>query len=66
MVQTPRKPAAFLSTVLMALVAIAHLLRLVLRVEVVAGGVVVPLWVSLVGFVVPGALAAALWRESRA
>jgi hypothetical protein len=50
----------------MALVAIAHLLRLVLRVEVVAGGVVVPLWVSLVGFVVPGALAAALWRESRA
>lgn len=60
------KPAILLSALLLSLVALAHLLRLVFRVEVIAGGHVVPLWVSVVGFAVPGALATALWRERRA
>jgi len=59
------KPAASLATLLLSFVAIAHLLRLVFRVEVVADGLVIPLWVSAVGFIVPGGLALALWRESR-
>ena len=59
------KPAASLATLLLSFVAIAHLLRLVFRVEVVANGRVIPLWVSAVGFIVPGGLALALWRESR-
>jgi hypothetical protein len=59
------KPAPLLAMILLALVAIAHLFRLLLRVEIVAGGVVVPLWVSVFGFLAPGALAVALWRGRR-
>jgi hypothetical protein len=59
------RPAPFLAAILLALVAVAHLLRFLFRIEVVAGGVVVPLWVSLLGFLVPGALAVALWRGRR-
>jgi hypothetical protein len=50
---------------MLALVAIAHLLRLVLGVVIVADGVVIPLWLSAFGVVVPGGIAIGLWRESR-
>jgi len=60
-----RISAASLSVVLLGLVALAHLLRFVLRIEVVAAGNVIPMWVSVIGFLVPAALAVALWRESR-
>ena len=60
------KPAAVLSTVLLCVVALAHLLGLVLRIQVIAAGNEIPLWVSVIGFLVPATLAAALWRESRA
>jgi len=60
------KPAALLSTVLLGVVALAHLLRLMLRIQVVAAGMEIPMWVSVIGFLVPAALAAALWRESQA
>ena len=60
------KPAAVLSTGLLCVVALAHLLRLVLRIQVIAAGNEIPLWVSVIGFLVPATLAAALWRESRA
>ncbi len=59
------KPVACLATIFLALVALAQLLRLVLRVEVIAGGVAIPLWLSAVACVVTGALAVLLWRESR-
>lgn len=59
------KPAAFVATGMLTLVAIAHLLRLVLGVEIIAGGVVVPMWVSAFGCLVPGGIAVGLWRESR-
>jgi hypothetical protein len=59
------KPAARIATIFLALVALGHLLRLVFRVDVVAGGVVVPLWVSALAFIVTGGLAVLLWRESR-
>jgi len=54
-----------LASLILGLVAVAHLLRLVFRVEIVAGGVIVPLWVGLFGMVVPGVLAAALWNDAR-
>ncbi len=60
------KPAACLSSLMLAIVAVGHLLRLVLRVEIVAAGWVVPMWLSAIGFLVPAALAVWLWRESRA
>ncbi len=59
------KPAALTATVLLALVALAQLLRLIFRVEVTAAGTAVPLWVSGVAFVVAGGVALMLWRESR-
>jgi len=59
------KPATFLTAFILAFVALAHLLRLIFGVEVIAGGHVIPLWISVPGFLVPGALAVALWRESR-
>ena len=58
------KPAAMVSTLFLAMVAGAHLLRLVLRIEIVVGGILVPFWVSVIACVVPAGLAVALWRES--
>jgi len=59
------KPAARLATIFLALVAIAHLLRLALRITVTAGGVSIPLWASALACIVTGGLAVLLWRESR-
>ncbi len=47
----------------LSLVAVAQFLRLALQVEVVSGGVRVPLWASAVACVVTGGLAILLWRE---
>jgi hypothetical protein len=59
------KAVARLVTLFLTLVALAQLLRLVLQVEVVAGGVRIPLWASAVACVVTGGLAILLWRESK-
>ena len=59
------KPATMISTLFLAMVAVGHLLRLVLGVEIRVGGILVPLWVSVIACVVPAGLAAALWQESR-
>ena len=57
------KPASRSAIVVFALVATAHLLRLVCHTEVSIGGAVIPMWASVLGLIVPGALAVALWRE---
>lgn len=59
------KPIARLATIFLALVSITQFLRLVLQVEVMAGGVRIPLWASAVACVVAGGLAILLWRESK-
>ena len=59
------KTGTLLAIILFALVAVAHLIRLVDRTEVVVGTTVVPLWGSVLGVVVPGLLAWLLWRESK-
>ena len=59
------KPATMISTLFLAVVAVGHLLRLVLGVEIRVGGILVPLWVSVIACVVPAGLAVALWRENR-
>lgn len=60
------KPGSFLAILLLALVALAHVLRLAFGVEAVIGGVAVPVWVSGVGIAVPVFVAGLLWREARA
>jgi len=52
-----------LAMILLLLVAALHLVRMALRVEIRVGEVVVPEWASLLGVIVPGALAILLWRE---
>lgn len=59
------KPASTIAAVLLLGVAVFHVLRLVYGWQVTVAGDVVPMWVSVVGLVVAGALSALLWRESR-
>jgi len=60
------KPAALISVLLLGVFALAHLLRLLLRIEVIVAGNEVPMWVSVIACLGPATLAIALWRESRA
>jgi hypothetical protein len=59
------KPATSITIILLILIAIAHLLRLVFQVEIVANGMTVPMWVSIVACIVPAALAVLVWRENK-
>ena len=54
-----------LAIIMLTLVAFAHLLRILYGIPVTIGEWFVPQWVSLIGIVVPGLIAAMLWRESR-
>jgi len=54
---------ARVTTNFLTLVAVAQFLRLLLRVEVVAGGVRISLWASALACVFTGGLAILLWRE---
>jgi len=57
------KPVARITTLFLALVALAQCLRLVLQVDVIAGGVRIPFWASAVACMATGGLAILLWRE---
>jgi len=59
------KPAALLSSAFLALIAIAHLLRLALATTITVGGAAIPVWLSVPAVVGPGALAIWLWKEQR-
>jgi len=59
------KPFTVTSIVVFSLVAILQLTRLVQGWEVSVNGVIIPMWVSGVAFVVSGGLALMLWREGR-
>ncbi len=58
------KTGSLLAIILFSLVAFAHLLRVVFGWEVTVAGETIPLWVSVIGVLVPAALAIMLWRES--
>ncbi len=52
-----------LAMIVFIAVALAHLLRLIDGTEVTIGGWPVPAWASVVGVVVPAAIAWLLWRD---
>ena len=58
-----KRPASFVAAILFGLVALVQLLRVILRVQVTAGGHDIPVWASAVAFVVLGAFGMWLWRE---
>jgi uncharacterized membrane protein YjjP (DUF1212 family) len=59
------KPATTIAIVLFSLIAVIHILRLGFHWEIVAAGFVIPLWVSVPGFIVTGGLAFLLWKEMK-
>ena len=59
------KPAVLCTCVFLALVAVAHLLRVVFQVPLLVGSVDVPIWASAMAVIAVGGLAVWLWREVR-
>jgi intracellular septation protein A len=59
------KPFTLVTVAVLALVAIAHLIRLALGWEVTVNELDIPGWASGIAVVVSGGLAFMLWRESR-
>ena len=59
------KPASSIVSVVLGIIALAHLLRFVFHTEVTVGGTVVPMWVSVVGCAVAAVLAILVFREAR-
>ena len=59
------KPVATVAAVLLALIAIVQLIRFILGWEVTVNGLLVPVWLSGIAFVIAGGLAVMLWREAR-
>ena len=58
-----KRPASLVSAIVFWLIALAQLLRVILRVRVTAGSYDIPLWLSSSAFVVLGTLGLWLWRE---
>lgn len=59
------KPATLAATVILSSVSLAHLLRLLFGVQVTLADTVVPMWLSVVAFLVAGGAAFMLWRGER-
>ena len=59
------KPVTTIVAILLMAISIAQLLRLIFQVEIVANGVNIPIWLSILGCIVPAVLAFMLWRENR-
>jgi hypothetical protein len=58
------RPFTTIAVFVLAIVAFAHLLRAIAGWEIVIGGVVLPMWPSLLAFLFAGGLAVGLWREA--
>ena len=54
-----------IASVIFGLISIAHLMRLIIRPEVLVGGYLVPLWPSVPAFLILGGLSLWLWRLAR-
>ena len=60
-----KKPFTTIAVVVLSMAGLLQLLRVLLGWEVVVNGVHIPLWASMVAFVVATGLAALVWRENR-
>jgi choline-glycine betaine transporter len=59
------RPITAISVVLFALMALGHLLRALAGWELVIGATVIPMWPSVLVFLVFGGVAIMLWREAK-
>jgi len=60
-----KRPASLVAAILFLLMAIAQLCRFFLKVNIVAGGVEIPLWPSAIAAIVLAALAVWLLLERK-
>ena len=58
------KPATLTAIILLFVVAILHLVRIFFHVEITINGAILPIWVSIIGFLITAALALMMWREN--
>jgi len=54
-----------IASVIFGLISIAHLIRLIIRAEVLVGGYLIPLWPSALAFLILGGLSLWMWRLAR-
>ena len=59
------KPVTTIVVILLLVISIVQLLRLIFRVEIIAAGFQVPVWLSIFGVIIPAMLALLLWRENK-
>jgi membrane protein implicated in regulation of membrane protease activity len=59
------KPFTTIAVIVFSLIALIHLLRLFFGWEVIINGMILPIWISVPGFLIASGLALMLWRESR-
>ncbi|MFZ3137333.1 MAG: hypothetical protein WA126_08090 [Thermodesulfovibrionales bacterium] len=59
------KPFTTIAIIMFSLIAFMHLLRLLFVWEVTINDMIVPVWLSVLGFIISSGLALMLWRESR-
>jgi len=57
------KPFTAIAVVVFSLVALLQLLRILSGWEITVNGIAIPIWSSVIAFVVAAALATMLWRE---
>lgn len=53
------------ASIVFGLISIAHLIRLIIRLEVLVSGYLIPLWPSALAFLVLGGLSLWLWKLAR-
>lgn len=56
------KIALWAAGIIFLLISLLHGLRLLFKIEVIVGGMGVPLWASVMGMVISGALSYAIFR----
>jgi hypothetical protein len=59
------KPFTSIGIIVFSVIACIHLLRLYFGWEVIINGMIIPLWISVPGFLIMLGLAFMLWKESR-
>lgn len=59
------KPFTWIASAIFALMALAHIYRLITHFQIVIGSHALPMWVSIVGIIIAGGLSWMLCREAR-
>lgn len=59
------KPFTTVAVVVFSIISVVHLLRLFFHWQVTVNGMIVPIWISIPGFIITGVLAFMLLKEAK-